>query len=43
MSESNVIKIGDVLVGGGNPLAFILGPCQLESRDHAMFMAEKNI
>jgi 2-dehydro-3-deoxyphosphooctonate aldolase (KDO 8-P synthase) len=41
MSESNVIKIGDVLVGGGNPLAFILGPCQLESRDHAMFMAEK--
>jgi 2-dehydro-3-deoxyphosphooctonate aldolase (KDO 8-P synthase) len=41
MSESNVIKIGDILVGGGNPLAFILGPCQLESRDHAMFMAEK--
>ena len=41
MFESNVIKIGDVLVGGGNPLAFILGPCQLENRDHAMFMAEK--
>ena len=41
MSESNVIKIADFLVGVGNPLAFILGPCQLESRDHAMFMAEK--
>ena len=41
MSGSNVIKIGNIPVGGGNPLAFILGPCQLESRDHAMFMAEK--
>ena len=41
MSGSNSIKIGDIPVGGGNPLAFILGPCQLESRDHAMFMAEK--
>ena len=41
MSGSNVIKIGNISVGGGNPLAFILGPCQLESRDHAMFMAEK--
>ncbi len=41
MSGSNVIEIGDIPVGGGNPLAFILGPCQLENRDHAMFMAEK--
>lgn len=41
MSGSNIIKIGDIPVGGGNPLAFILGPCQLENRDHAMFMAEK--
>ena len=41
MSDSNVINIGDILVGGDNPLAFILGPCQLENRDHAMFMAEK--
>ena len=43
MSGSNIIKIGNIPVGGGNPLAFILGPCQLESRDHAMFMAEKII
>ena len=41
MSGSNIIKIGDISIGGGNPLAFILGPCQLENRDHAMFMAEK--
>ena len=41
MSDSNVIKIGDIPVGGDNPLAFILGPCQLENRDHALFMAEK--
>ena len=41
MSDSNVIKIGDIPVGGDNPLTFILGPCQLEDRDHAMFMAEK--
>ena len=41
MSDSNVINIGDIPVGGDNPLAFILGPCQLENRDHAMFMAEK--
>jgi len=41
VSDSNVINIGDIPVGGDNPLAFILGPCQLENRDHAMFMAEK--
>ena len=43
MSDSKVIEIGHVQVGGENPLTFILGPCQLESRDHAMFMAEKII
>ena len=41
MSDSNVINVGGIPVGGDNPLVFILGPCQLENRDHAMFMAEK--
>jgi len=41
VSDSTVINIGDIPVGGDNPLTFILGPCQLENRDHAMFMAEK--
>ncbi len=36
-----MINIGNIPVGGNNPLTFILGPCQLENRDHAMFMAEK--
>tara|TARA_B100000927_G_scaffold199059_1_gene160997 strand:+ start:298 stop:1128 length:831 start_codon:yes stop_codon:yes gene_type:complete len=43
VSDGTVIKIGNIPVGGNNPLTFILGPCQLESRDHAMFMAEKII
>ena len=41
MVNSSVIDLGDIPVGGDNPLIFILGPRQLESRDHAMFMAEK--
>ena len=41
MVNSSVVNFGDISVGGDNPLLFILGPCQLESRDHAMFMAEK--
>ena len=41
MSDSNVVNIGNIPVGGDNPLTFILGPCQLENRDHALFMAEK--
>ena len=41
MFNSSVLKIGDFSVGGESPLVFILGPCQIESRDHALFMAEK--
>ena len=41
MADNKVINIGDISVGGDNPLTFILGPCQLENRHHAMFMAEK--
>ena len=41
MFNSSVFKIGDISVGGESPLVFILGPCQIESRDHALFMAEK--
>ncbi|HKQ96809.1 MAG TPA: hypothetical protein VJV75_02925, partial [Candidatus Polarisedimenticolia bacterium] len=26
-------------IGGGAPLAFIAGPCVIESREHALFMA----
>lgn len=30
-----------VKIGKGLPLVFIAGPCAIESRDHALFMAEK--
>ena len=41
MFNGSVVKIGDISVGGESPLVFILGPCQIENRDHALFMAEK--
>lgn len=34
------VSIGGTTVGGG-PLALIAGPCQIESRDHALSMAER--
>ena len=33
-------KVKKVNVGEGHPLALIGGPCAIESRDHAFFMAE---
>ena len=41
MFNSNVLKIGEISIGGESPLVFILGPCQIENRDHSLFMAEK--
>lgn len=35
------ITLGDVVIGGNAPLVLITGPCQLESRDHTLLMAEK--
>jgi 2-dehydro-3-deoxyphosphooctonate aldolase (KDO 8-P synthase) len=37
---SGPFSIGDVEFGGGD-LSFILGPCVVESIDHAMFMAQE--
>ncbi len=34
--RSKLIKIGDVEVGAGRPLAVIAGPCVIESRDSAL-------
>lgn len=34
------ITIGPFKIGNDMPLALIAGPCQIESRDHALFMAE---
>lgn len=40
ITPTKTITIGDIAFGGNNPISLILGPCQLESRDHSMMMAE---
>ena len=35
------VSIGPVTVGNDLPFVLISGPCQIESRDHAMMMAER--
>lgn len=37
--DQREVKVGNVVFGGANPVAFILGPCQIEGRDHALRMA----
>ena len=34
-------KISSVKIGKNLPLAFIGGPCAIESKDHAFFMAKE--
>lgn len=41
VTQTRTVTVGDIAIGGSNPVAFILGPCQLESLDHARMMAEK--
>lgn len=35
-----IAKVGDFGIGDGHPLAFIAGPCVIESRDHTLRMAD---
>jgi len=35
----NTVQVGDIAIGGGNPLALIAGPCVIESEAHARSMA----
>jgi 2-dehydro-3-deoxyphosphooctonate aldolase (KDO 8-P synthase) len=39
MKPNSTVTIGQVSFGNRLPLALIAGPCQMESRDHAMMMA----
>lgn len=42
MSKQTHVKVGEnVTFGNDLPFALIAGPCQMESRDHAMMVAEK--
>lgn len=34
------VRVGDVLFGNDHPLVVIAGPCQIETRDHALRIAE---
>ena len=34
------IKVGNIEISNNNPFTLIAGPCQTESRDHSMMMAE---
>src|ERR1700683_1307209 len=38
-SPNAVVRIASVEIGNALPLALIAGPCQLESREHALEMA----
>jgi 2-dehydro-3-deoxyphosphooctonate aldolase (KDO 8-P synthase) len=39
MTKPRHVHIGNVAIGNDRPLALIAGPCQLESRDHALEMS----
>lgn len=39
MKPNSIVTVGQVSFGNRLPLSLIAGPCQMESRDHAMMMA----
>lgn len=41
--EQKIIKVGNVSLGNKIPLGIIAGPCQIESREHAIFIAGKMV
>ena len=41
MTKPIHVKSGNVTFGNDLPLVLIAGPCQMESRDHALAMAEQ--
>ena len=41
MTATRAVRIGDVTIGGGAPLALIGGPCAIENEKHALMVAER--
>ena len=41
MTKQKHVKAGNVTFGNDLPLTLIAGPCQMESRDHAMMVSER--
>lgn len=39
MTEQRTVQIGPNALGNANPLCIIAGPCQMETREHALMMA----
>ncbi|MDX1575015.1 MAG: 3-deoxy-8-phosphooctulonate synthase, partial [Kiloniellales bacterium] len=39
MADAHRVQIGDLVLGNDRPFALIAGPCQIESRQHALDMA----
>ncbi|NBX03446.1 MAG: 3-deoxy-8-phosphooctulonate synthase [Alphaproteobacteria bacterium] len=43
IAKTRHIKVGHVTIGNDLPMVLIAGPCQMESREHALMMAENLI
>jgi 2-dehydro-3-deoxyphosphooctonate aldolase (KDO 8-P synthase) len=41
MAEMREVRVGALTISNRGPLTLIAGPCQLESRDHALMIAER--
>jgi len=41
MSKTSTIKINNISIANNLPLVLIAGPCQIETLDHALFIAEQ--
>lgn len=41
--EQKIVNVGNVSLGNRLPLVLIAGPCQIESREHAIFIAGKMV
>ena len=41
IKKTKQIPAGKLLIGGGNPIVLIAGPCVIESETHALKTAEK--
>jgi 2-dehydro-3-deoxyphosphooctonate aldolase (KDO 8-P synthase) len=41
MTQAKHIKVKNIKIGNDIPFTLIAGPCQMESRDHALMMAEE--
>ncbi len=40
MQQAKQVKVGDIAIGNDLPFVLVAGPCVIESRDHALRMAE---